>query len=56
VLRKILDPVYENGFCHIRYNNELHALFSEADIAKAVKIVRLLSAGHVIQMLGNSPI
>jgi hypothetical protein len=56
VLRRILGPVCENGFWHVRYNNELYEFFSEPDIVKSSKIGRLLWAGHVIQMLDDNPI
>jgi hypothetical protein len=33
--------VCENGFWHVRYNNELYELFSEADVVETIKIGRL---------------
>jgi hypothetical protein len=54
-LQRIFGPVCENGFWHVRYNNELHEVFSDPDIVKTIKIGRLRWAGHVIRMLDDNP-
>jgi hypothetical protein len=37
VLQRIFGPVCENGFWHIRCNNELYELFSKPHIVKTIK-------------------
>jgi hypothetical protein len=37
MLRRIFDPVLENGFWFVRYKTELYELFSVPDIVKTIK-------------------
>jgi hypothetical protein len=47
VLRKIYEPVYDNGIWRIRTNKELMALYQELDIIAEIKKARLRWLGHV---------
>jgi hypothetical protein len=56
VLRRVFGPVWENGFWHMRYNNELYQVFSEPDIVKIIKIGGLRGAVHVVRMVDDNSI
>jgi hypothetical protein len=56
VLQRTIGPMCENGFWHVRYNNDLCKLFSEPDIVKTIKIGRLQWPGHVIGKLNINTI
>lgn len=49
LLRRIFGSLCENGFWRVRYNNELYERFSESDIVKTIKILRLQRAGFVTE-------
>jgi hypothetical protein len=50
VLRKVYEPVYDNGIWRIRTNKELTALYQELDTVAEIKIARLRWLGHVERM------
>jgi hypothetical protein len=54
-LRKIYDPICDNGRRRIRYNNELYQLFGEPDIIKETEARRLRWLGHLFRINENHP-
>ena len=48
ILKAIFGPTNDNGEWRIKYNNELHTLYTESDIVTHIKINRSKWAGHVI--------
>jgi len=55
ILKAIFGPTNDNGEWRIKYNNELHTLYTESDIVTHIKINRSKWAGHVIHMGEQSP-
>jgi hypothetical protein len=45
-----MGRLYEGGCWRSRWNNELYSLYKESNIVKDIKIRRLESAGHIINM------
>jgi hypothetical protein len=53
ILRRICDPVQDNGQWRIRYNKELCELYGEPDLVTCIKLKGLQWAGHVQRMEGT---
>ena len=53
IFRRIYGPISEEGEWRSRQNHELYLLYGYPDIATAVKVARLLRAGHVCRMDNN---
>jgi hypothetical protein len=50
ILRRIYGPTQEGGMLASRWNNKLHSLYKEPNIAEDIKFRRLGWAGHIIRM------
>jgi hypothetical protein len=55
VLRKIYDPICDNGRWRIRCNNELYQFFGEPGIIKETKARRVRWPGHLFRTNENRP-
>jgi hypothetical protein len=53
ILRKIIDPVIEDNFIRLRYNDEFYDIYKDTPIVNVLKMNRLRWAGHVWRMPNN---
>ena len=56
ILRKIFDPICDNGKWRIRYNSELYSVHTDPDIMKTIKISKLCWTGHIMRMPEDNPV
>ena len=56
ILRKIFDPICDNGKWRIRYNSELYSIYTHPDIIKTIKISKLRRTGHIMRIPEENPV
>jgi hypothetical protein len=59
ILRKIFGPICDNGKFRnwrIRYNSELYSIYTDPEIIKTIKILKLRWIGHIMRMPEENPV
>ena len=56
ILRKIFGPICDSGKWCIRYNSELHSIYTDPDIIKTIKILKLHWTGHIMRIPEETPV